>query len=150
MSGPARLAALAVLVAALLPACIVMDVRADDDGSGFRSFGLIGGFADAGWPADDSLLKIGLFEGRSDGTLLYVALWKLVRVEIGLIGLSLGLGPLDAGVGLFFYDPVPPRYVDYECETDGDRCDDPDCAVCNKPPPPPAPETPPAPPKPQP
>ena len=128
MAAHARLAALALLLALLLPACIVMDVRANHDGHGFSSVGLIGGYATAGWPADDSILKIGLFEGRSDGTLLSVQVWKLVRVEIGLIGLSLGIGPLDAGIGTLFYDPRPPAYVgDEECGACGDECDCDDC-----------------------
>ena len=152
MPTPARAAALALLLALLLPACIVMDVRATSDGHGFSSVGLIGGYATAGWPADDSILKIGLFEGRSDGTLLYVQVWKLVRVEIGLIGLSLGIGPLDAGIGTLFYDPRPPAYVgDETCGACGDDCDCDDgdcrehggCRDC-----PPKPSKPPEPPKP--
>ena len=114
MSTPARLAMSALVLAVLLPACVVMDVKASSDGHGFHSVGLIGGYATAGWPADDSILKIGLFEGRSDGTLLSVQVWKLVRVEIGLIGLAVGIGPLDAGIGTLFYDPVPPRYEEDE------------------------------------
>jgi len=158
MPTSTRLAALALLLALLLPSCVVVDVRSNSDGHGFSSVGLIGGYATAGWPADDSILKIGLFEGRSDGTLLYVQVWKLVRVEIGLIGLSLGLGPLDAGTGTLFYDPRPPAYEgDESCGACGDRCGcrDDDCSEhggcrdCSAPSAPAAkPVEPPAPPKP--
>ena len=136
-----RLGVFALLLALLLPACIVMDVRANSDGHGFSSVGLIGGYATAGWPADDSILKIGLFEGRSDGTLVYVQVWKLVRVEIGLIGLAVGIGPLDAGIGTLFYKPRPPAYVGDEecgacrgdCDCDDDCCEHGGCKECTSP-----------------
>ena len=146
-----RLATLALLLAALLPACVVLDVHSTHDGHGFHSVGLIGGYATAGWPADDSILRIGLLEGRSDGTLLSLQVWKLVRVEIGLIGLSVGVGPLDAGLGILFYDPVPPAYVGDECPECGDDDCDGDCEDDDhdmEPPAPPAPPYPPTPPTP--
>ncbi len=119
-----HLASLALLLALLAPACVVIDVTADRESGGLRSDGLIGGHATAGWPADDSLLKLGLLDGRNDGAIFLLQVWKLVRVEVGLLGLSVGIGPLDAGVGILFYDPEPPAYCD-----DDDKCDD-DCADC--------------------
>ncbi len=115
-----RLAAATLLLAALMsaslmPACIVVDVRADSHGSGLHSDGLIHGFATAGWPADDSILKIGLLDGRSDGAIFLVQIWKLVRLEIGLLGISAGIGPLDAGIGILFYDPEPPPHCGGNC-----------------------------------
>ena len=80
-----RLAPFALLLALLAPACIVIDVRADHEAGGFQSMGLIDGYATAGWPADDSLLKLGLLDGRSDGTLLMLQVWKLLRFELGLV-----------------------------------------------------------------
>jgi len=125
-----RLAPLALLLALLAPACIVIDVRANHEGSGFEGVGLIDGYATAGWPADDSLLKLGLLEGRSDGTLLMLQVWKLLRVELGLVGFTLGVGPLDLGVGTLFFDPEAPRYC-YECDDCGsDAC----AGECQEPP----------------
>ncbi len=121
---PTRLPALALLLTLLVPACVVIDVRADHDGHGFESAGFIEGHATAGWPADDSLLKIGLLDGHSDGAIFLLQVWKLFRVEVGLIGLSVGLGPLDAGVGILFYDAEPPAYCDDGCEHCDDGCDD--------------------------
>lgn len=106
-----RLAPLALLLALLAPACIVIDVRADHEAGGFQSMALIDGYATAGWPADDSLLKLGLLDGRSDGTLLMLQVWKLLRFELGLVGFTLGVGPLDLGLGTLFFDPDPPAYV---------------------------------------
>ncbi len=115
-----RLALLALLLALAAPACVVIDVSADHDAGGFRSDGLIGGYATAGWPGDDSLLKLGILDGRSDGAIFLFQLWKLVRVEVGLFGAAVGLGPLDAGVGVLFYDPEPPAY-----------CGEGDCGPCD-------------------
>lgn len=115
-----RLAPFALLLALLAPACIVIDVRADHEAGGFQSMGLIDGYATAGWPADDSLLKLGLLDGRSDGTLLMLQVWKLLRFELGLVGFTLGVGPLDLGVGTLFFDPQAPAYVDHGDEAPGD------------------------------
>ena len=38
--------------------------------------------------------------------------------------MAAGIGPLDAGVGIFFYDPHPPAYVDHGDEG-CDDCDEP-------------------------
>jgi hypothetical protein len=122
-----RLAPLALLLALLAPACVVIDVTADHEAGGFKSTGLIGGYATAGWPGDDSLLKLGLLDGRSDGAIFLLQVWKLLRVEVGLLGLAVGIGPLDAGVGILFYDPEPPAY----CDDDEDCDDGDDCAGCD-------------------
>ena len=104
-----------------LAGCTVIDLRLSP--SGARSDAFIRGYADAGWPASDSLLKVGLFKSpNSDGSLLYLQLWKLLRLELGLIGVAAGLGPLDAGIGVLFYEPRPPAYV--ECDDCGDACCD--------------------------
>ena len=114
---------LALLLALAAPACVVIDVDADHEAGGLKSTGLIGGYATAGWPSDDSLLKLGLLDGRNDGAIFLLQVWKLLRVEVGLLGLAVGIGPLDAGVGILFYDPQPPAYCDDEGEDD-------DCAEC--------------------
>ncbi|MBM3984266.1 MAG: hypothetical protein FJ296_01020 [Planctomycetes bacterium] len=115
-----RLASLALLLALATPACVVIDVTADHEAGGLKSTGLIGGYATAGWPCDDSLMKLGLLDGRNDGAIFLLQVWKLLRVEVGLLGLAVGLGPLDAGVGILFYDPEPPAY----CQDDCGHCDD--------------------------
>lgn len=110
----------AVLGLALtLASCTVIDLRLSP--SGARSDAFISGYADAGWPASDSLFKVGLFKSpTSDGSILYLQLWKLLRFELGLIGVAAGIGPLDAGIGVLFYEPRPPVYEDHGDEA----CDD--------------------------
>ena len=103
----------------LLGGCTLIDVRSSH-GGGVHSDAFVSGYADAGWPASDSLLKVGLFDGPSRGALLYLQVWKLLRIELGFVGLALGIGPLDAGVGVLFYDPHPPAYVDWD-EDEGEE-----------------------------
>ena len=111
------LAVLAVLsLVLLLGGCTLVDVQWAPHG---HNHAFVSGYVDAGWPASNSLLKVGLFDGPSRGALLYLQIWKLLRVEVGFLGAALGVGPLDAGVGVFFYDPRPPAYI--ECEEDCDE-----------------------------
>ncbi len=110
-----------VSLAALLSAgCTVVDVRGPSDGGpvrGIRSEGLVEGYATYGWARDPSFLKLELLDGRSPGALASVDLWYLARVEVGLAGASVGVGPFDVGLGTLFYEPVSPaapRRVDDE------------------------------------
>jgi len=115
------LALIAVLgLAQLVGACTIVDVRTHEHG--VHSDAFIRGYADVGWPASNSLLKLGVFDGPSDGSIIYFQLWKLLRLEVGFLGLAGGIGPLDAGFGILLYDPQPPQYI--EC----DDCDDEDDA----------------------
>lgn len=129
MRTPVALAA--VLGCALLCSCTLVDLRVQPDRS-LRSDAFVTGFASAGWPADDSLLKVGLFQGPNRGSMLSLQLWKLLRLDVGFVGLAVGVGPLDAGIGVLLHKPRPPRYVgcDDACDADGHRehcdgcCDD--------------------------
>ena len=115
----ASLVVSAVLVLSLLGGCTVVDLRVAPDSA--HSDALVSGYVDAGIPARDSLLKAGLFKGPSRGSMLYLQLWKLLRLEVGFLGLAAGIGPLDAGVGVLLYEPRPPEYID------GSECDE-ECA----------------------
>jgi hypothetical protein len=123
----ASLVVSAVLGLALsLIGCTVIDLRLSP--SGARSDAFISGYADAGWPASDSLVKVGLFKGpTSRGSVLYLQLWKLLRFELGFLGVAAGIGPLDAGIGVLFYEPRPPVYEDHGDEA----CDE--CEDCDEP-----------------
>ncbi len=96
----------ALLAGALMSSCTVIDVRYGEGRGALHSDGLISGFVDAGWTADDSLLRLSIL----DDSLIGFNVWKLVRLELGLVGFSLGVGPFDAGFGVLFYDARPPRY----------------------------------------
>ena len=114
----ASLALLVVLaLVPLLGGCTMIDVRLAPHG--VHSHAFISGYADAGWPASNSLLQVRLFNGPSDGALFYLQIWKLFRFELGFIGLAAGVGPLDAGIGVLFYVPRPPEYT-----RDREECDE--------------------------
>ena len=119
-------ALIAVLgLAQLLGACTIVDIRTHEHG--VHSHAFISGYADAGWPASNSLLKLGVFDGPSDGSIVYFQLWKLLRLEVGFLGLAGGIGPLDAGFGILLYDPQPPEYINCdECEDESGEWDDDD------------------------
>jgi hypothetical protein len=111
MTARRRFASLAlalVLLGTVSPACTVLNVRTGDDGLDNHAF--ISGYLTAGWPEDADLIDLRAFKGENPGALVYFNLWKLLRVEVGLIGVCVGIGPLDAGLGLLFHDVRPPKY----------------------------------------
>lgn len=128
-SWSSRVRALSIftLLASVTAACTVVDVRDDTGRVGVRADGLIDGFATAGWADDPSFLRAELFDGRSKGALALVDLWYLARVELGLAGASIGVGPFDVGVGTLFYEPRSPAVPSDGHEEDGDEVEFPDC-----------------------
>lgn len=103
---PTRTVLAVLLAGALLSSCTIIDLRAGEGRGVIHSDALISGFVDAGWTDNDSILRLSVLQ---DG-LLGFNLWKLLRLEVGLVGLSLGVGPFDAGFGVLFYDARPPNY----------------------------------------
>lgn len=120
--SPTRLAPL-VLCLALFSSCTVLKVGSSD--SGFESDAFISGHLTAGWPDDLAIIELQILDGHNGGSVFWFNIWNLVRVEVGLLGASVGVGPLDVGLGILFYDARPPSY-----STDwvliGDRDDDDD------------------------
>lgn len=110
----ARVAALLVLPLAC--ACSIVRVDSEDDPPRIESNGLIDGHAAVGIPSEPHLLHLRLFNGTSDGAIAEVAVWKLLRAEVGLLGASLGVGPFHLGLGTFFYEPQVPEMVGHERE----------------------------------
>ena len=41
-------------------------------------------------------------------------IWKLARLEVGLAGVAIGLGPVDLAIGCLFYEPCMPRFMDFD------------------------------------
>ena len=75
------------------------------------SFNAIGGYADVGWPANSDLLSADVLGGPNSGALVSVDLWRLLHLEVGLLGLGIGIGPLQIGGGVGFYTPHAPAMI---------------------------------------
>lgn len=105
-----RLAAASALALPLFASsgCTVMDVHSSEQRAEVHSHGLIDGFASFGFAEDPSFFKVEVLDGRSEGALALVDLWYLARVEVGLAGASVGVGPFDIGIGTLFYEPRSP------------------------------------------
>lgn len=99
------------LCCVLLTGCSLIDVGI---GRGEQEWSVEGwgdAFANVGWRANDHLIHVELFGGYNAGTLISIEIWRINHIEIGLIGVSLGLGPLNAGFGTLFYQPGPPPVI---------------------------------------
>jgi hypothetical protein len=112
---PTMLRAAALLVLCLaVTSCTVVDLgvgrgtcppKWDFDG--------VGGYAAFGWTATDELLTADFLGGQNSGTLVSVDLWRLLHLELGLLGIGVGIGPIQFGGGVGFYTPeAPPMLAD--------------------------------------
>lgn len=93
---------------ALLSSCRVLEV---DSGAGpprIESRGIVESHLALGIPAESHLLHLDLFDGTSEGAVAELTLWKLFHLELGLAGLSVGVGPIHLGLGVLFYEPEVP------------------------------------------
>ena len=87
---------------AFLSSCTVFDVGV---GRGTHwEMGGAGGYADVAWPANDKLLTADIV-GPHSGSLISVDLWRLLHLELGLIGAGIGIGPLQFGGGVGWFTP---------------------------------------------
>ncbi len=110
-----HLSVLAVSASAA-PSCNVVQVDSDDHPPRLESRGIVDGHLALGVSDEDHLLHFSLFDGSSSGAIGELVLWKLFRVELGVAGASIGLGPLHAGLGTLFYDPKLPDLEQRESE----------------------------------
>lgn len=105
----------------LLPSCTVLRVTSDSDAKGVEAQGLIRGHATLGVSAEDRLVNVRLLGGSNRGAIAEVVLWKLFRLEAGLAGLSVGIGPIHLGLGSLFYRPNPPELQSGDRESEKDE-----------------------------
>ena len=102
----AGLSALAVVVA--VSSCTVVSVQSRDNPAGVRADGIVDGHAVVGWRDEKQALRLDLFDGTSSGAVFEFVLWKLARLELGLAGVGVGVGPFDVALGALWYDPHLP------------------------------------------
>lgn len=105
-----RLAAL--LIFSTMIGCTAVDVGVgrgdhswswDNNGTAYATYG---------WPANDALLSADLLGGQNDGTLASLDVWRLLHLELGLLGFGIGIGPLQFGAGFGWHDTSPPASID--------------------------------------
>jgi len=92
----------------LLAGCTIVRVDSQNHPPGIRSSGVVDGHLTFGFSDEDALLRAELFDGRSPGAFFELGVWKLFRVELGLAGAAVGVGPVDMGFGVGFYEPRVP------------------------------------------
>ncbi len=100
---------LPLLLVGLAPGCTIVSVGSENDPPRVQSNGLVDGHVAFGLREEDDIIELDLFDGRSPGAVGEITLWKLFRAEVGLAGASVGVGPVDVGLGAVFYDPCVPR-----------------------------------------
>ncbi len=111
MSLPLPKFVCAAALCALASSCTLISVDSQDGPPGARADGLIDGHAVIGWRAEKGLLRAELLDGTSGGALFEVSVWKLLRLEAGLAGVCVGIGPFDLGIGTLFFEPVVPAMM---------------------------------------
>ena len=120
-----RPTALALLLAVLLTSsCTVVRVGSHSGPPRLESNGLVDGHVALGISDETHLLHLDLFDGSSSGAIGELVIWKLFRLELGLLGASLTLGPLHLGLGVIAYDPVVPGTMDFGDDDDDDDDDE--------------------------
>lgn len=105
-----RSLAVALPLLASLSACTVIELDSRRSPAGVEADGLVDGHVAFGWSGETKPLRLEVLEGSSRGAVFELVVWKLFRLELGLAGIDVGVGPVDAGVGVLLYDPaLPPQ-----------------------------------------
>ena len=96
-----------------------MTVGSEDSPPRIESRGLIESHVAVGIRDEDHLLHARILDGHSPGSIGELVVWRLFRLEIGLAGAAIGVGPLDVALGVLFYDPrVPDTLGEHDHEHD--------------------------------
>ncbi len=122
----AKLLALVAVLVLVTPSCSIVAVDSKDGPPRIEANGLIGGHAAIGISSEKHLLHLNLFDGQSSGAIGELIIWKLLRLEVGLAGASITVGPLHLGLGTLFYDPVVPSTMDFDDEEEYEDHDESD------------------------
>lgn len=98
-------------LALLSTSCTITSVGAEDAPPRVEADGLIEGHAAFGFRDEDRFLELDVLDGSSDGAVAELKLWRLLRLEVGALGLGVGIGPFDVALGTLFYEPDVPRMI---------------------------------------
>lgn len=121
------------LGSALSSGCTVTSVGAKGDPPRIESSGLLEGHAAVGLRADERIFRLRVLDGESEGALGELVLWKLFRLEVGALGLAVGIGPFDLALGTLFYEPeVPEMLGEKRAQEASSRGAEEDCEICRQ------------------
>src|SRR5262249_41603133 len=123
------------LSALLFSACTLVNVGSEGGPPRVQSEGVIEGHAAVGIRDESSLLRVKLLDGESEGALAEVTLWKLFRLEVGALGVGVGVGPFDLALGALFYRPRVPTMISSQTPAEAASVQTPgddDCELCRK------------------
>ncbi len=100
--------AVLMVCCALLGACNLVDMGVGRGANDWEFTGDGNCYYEYGWPANTTLLSADLFGGANNGTLISADVWRLLHVELGVLGFGLGIGPFQVGCGWGMYAPNGP------------------------------------------
>jgi hypothetical protein len=95
----------------LLGACTVVDAGVGRGAREWTTHLSANAYMDFGWPTNDSLLSLEVLGGPNPYTLVSADVWRLLHLELGLLGVGIGVGPLQVGAGLGLYAPHAPAKI---------------------------------------
>ncbi len=95
----------------LASSCTITSVGPEDAPPRVEAEGLIQGHAAFGFRDENRFLRLDVLDGSSDGALAEFMLWRILRLEVGALGLGIGLGPFDLALGTLFYEPEVPTML---------------------------------------
>lgn len=132
MAQPSRTLLAGLAGVGLLSACTITRMGAENGPPRLEADGLIEGHAAFGFRADDDFLRLRVLDGESDGALGEFVLWKLFRLEVGALGVGVGVGPFDLALGTLFYEPEVPRMVGQDAQAAPPTVDPDECEFCRQ------------------
>lgn len=132
MQHPIRSLSLALLGLGLLSACTVTRMGGESGPPRIEASGLIEGHAAFGIRAEDDFVRLRVLDGESDGALCELVLWKLFRIEVGALGVGVGIGPFDLALGTLFYEPEVPDMMGQATARAKSSVDPDECEICRQ------------------
>jgi len=96
---------------ALLGACTVVDGGVLRGANDWKTQFDANAYANFGWPANEDLLSVDFLGGPNAYTLVTADVWRLLHLELGLLGAGIGIGPLQLGGGIGLYAPHAPAEI---------------------------------------
>ncbi|MCA9002983.1 MAG: hypothetical protein KDB61_13745, partial [Planctomycetes bacterium] len=115
-----------LLICFLFTGCNLVRMDSRDDPPRIEARGLVRGHAALGILDEDQVFHMDLFYRRSSRGFFDLGIWKLLRVEVGLAGAAVSVGPFHLGLGVLNYRPQVPDMMDMGESHEADECECPE------------------------